>query len=106
LLLPGPGAWITLIMILLITIGEVVSMPFMSSFWSMRSDESNRGQYAALYTISWGIGQTLGPFLCAMLADISGFKVLFFTLGSLLVITAAGFSRLNRRHDPPVAQPS
>jgi predicted MFS family arabinose efflux permease len=94
LLLPANGKWITLFMILLITFGEIISMPFMNSFWIKRSDEKNRGQYAALYTIAWGIGQTAGPLLCSVLVDATNFKTLFAVLGSVLLITAFGFYRL------------
>src|SRR6185436_2572471 len=48
LLLPGNARWITLFMILIITFGEIISMPFMNSFWISRSNERNRGQYATL----------------------------------------------------------
>ncbi len=97
LLLPGNAKFITLLMIVFITIGEITSMPFMTSYWTSRSNENNRGQYAALYTIAWGIGQTLGPFLCSMLVDATNFKVLFIVLGSILFITAFGFYKLSKR---------
>lgn len=48
---------------LIITIGEMLSMPFMNSYWISRSSEHNRGQYAALYTIGWGIAQIGAPSL-------------------------------------------
>ena len=81
-------------MILLMTTGEIVSMPFMNSYWTSRSNERNRGQYAALYTIAWGMAQTLGPFLFSLVADHAGFKTLFIVMGTLLVFTAWGFQRL------------
>jgi predicted MFS family arabinose efflux permease len=97
LLLPGNGKLITLIMILLITFGEIIAMPFMNTFWTGRSNEKNRGQYAALYTIAWGIGQTMGPFLCSRLVDATDFDTLFLVLGSILTLGALGFYRLNKR---------
>jgi len=95
LLLPGNASWITLFMILLITFGEIMAMPFMNSFWISRSNEKNRGQYAALYTIAWGLGQTLGPFLCSRLVDATNFETLFVVLGGTLLFAAFGFSRLS-----------
>jgi len=94
LLLPGNAKWITLFMILLITFGEIISMPFMNSFWISRSNEKNRCQYAALYTMAWGIGQTLGPFLCALLVDATNFETLFVVLAGALAFAALGYSRL------------
>jgi len=94
LLLPGNAKFITLFMILLITVGEITCMPFMNSFWISRSNQTNRGQYAALYTIAWGMGQTLGPFLCSQLVDATNFETLFMVLGIALFFAAFGFSRL------------
>lgn len=62
LLVPGNAKIISLIMILFISIGEIMAMPFMNVFWLQRANDKNRGQYAALYTMSWGIGNTLGLF--------------------------------------------
>lgn len=94
LLLPGPARYISLLMILIITVGEITAMPFMNSYWISRSNEQNRGQYAGLYTMAWGTGQTLGPYACALIADQAGFFVAFTTMGILLLLTAFGFSRL------------
>ncbi len=97
LLIPGQAATVALVMILLISVGEIMSMPFMNTFWTSRSNDRNRGQYAALYTIAWGIGQTLGPVLFSQLVDATSFNVMFIVLGAVTVITAAGFYRL-RKH--------
>ena len=56
-----PAAVISMLMILLITMGEILSMPFMNSYWISRAHPSNRGQYAGYYTMAWSAAQTLGP---------------------------------------------
>ncbi len=96
LLLPGPAKLVVLLSIILITIGEIGSMPFMNSFWTARSNEKNRGQYAALYTISWGAAQTIGPFLSSALVDATNFTVLFQLVAGVLVLGALGFNRLDK----------
>ena len=101
LLIPGNGKCVTLLMILFITLGEIMSMPFMNTFWISRSNEKNRGQYAALYTMSWGFAQTIGPVICASIADNLGFKVLFVVLGLVLSFTAFGFYWLDRHKKKP-----
>jgi predicted MFS family arabinose efflux permease len=100
LLLPGKGMLIPLLMIILITAGEVLSMPFMNAYWTIRSNEKNRGMYAALYTIAWGIGQTIGPYICSLLVDRSGFPAMMITLGLVLTIAAFGFQTLKRAERP------
>lgn len=96
LLLPLGSMAVTLVMILLLSVGEIICMPFMASYWTMRSDETNRGQYAALFTISWGVAQSLGPFLASLVADHLNFFVLFVLIGAVLLYSAWGFYRLER----------
>lgn len=96
LLIPGNAKFISLVMILCVTVGEIMAMPFMNVFWTQRANNKNRGQYAALYTMSWGIGNTLGPFLCSALVEATNFKMMFIVLGSVLIITSVGFYRLSK----------
>lgn len=100
LLLPFSAVVVTLLMILLITFGEIFSMPFMSSYWSKRASDANRGQYAALYSISWGLAQTLGPVVCSFLVDHSSFSSLFLILSFVCFISALGFYRLKKNEVP------
>lgn len=97
LLIPGNAKLISLTMILFITIGEIMAMPFMNSFWIERCNDKNRGQYAALYTIAWGTANTLGPYLCSALVDATNFKVLFVVLGAVLFLTGFGFYKLGNK---------
>ena len=94
LLIPGNAKFISLLMILFISMGEIMAMPFMNTFWIKRTNDRNRGQYAALYTISWGIGNTLGPFLCSALIDHTSFQVGFIALAFVLFCSAFGFYKL------------
>ena len=96
LLIPGNAKIISLVMILFITVGEIMAFPFMNVFWIQRANDKNRGQYAALYTMSWGIGNTMGPFLCSALVEATNFKMMFIVLGGVLLITAVGFYRLSK----------
>jgi MFS family permease len=99
LLLHENARWVSLLMILLITVGEIAAMPFMNTFWTLRSNEQNRGQYAALYTMAWGIAQVLGPYLCSHLAEAAGFEVMFGVLAGILLIAAIGFYNLPSARD-------
>ena len=93
--IPG-GAIIACSMIVLVTFGEILSMPFMNSYWIARTQSSNRGQYAALYTMAWSAAQTLGPMGGAQLAEYSGFNVLWWTVGGLSILASLAFWRLHR----------
>ena len=95
LLIPGNAKLVSLVMILFITVGEIMAMPFMNVFWLQRANDKNRGQYAALYTMSWGIGNTAGPFLISTLVDATDFKVAFIVLGFVLLVASIGFKKLD-----------
>lgn len=96
LLIPGNYKLVCLVMIVLVTIGEITAMPFMSTFMMSRTNENNRGQYAALFTIAWGIGQTFGPYLCATLVEHTNFNVMFVVCAIVFLFTAFGFWKLNK----------
>lgn len=92
--IPGLTGMFILVMISIVTIGEICSMPFMNSYWITRTQPSNRGQYAALYTMAWSAAQTLGPLVGAQVADHFGFMRLWWFVGGLCIIAAFLFRQL------------
>jgi predicted MFS family arabinose efflux permease len=95
--IPGAPVAVAVSMIVLVTFGEILSMPFMNSYWIARTQPSNRGQYAALYTMAWSAAQTLGPMGGAQLAEHAGFNVLWWTVGGLAIIASLSFWKLHRK---------
>lgn len=85
------------LMILVMTVGEILSMPFMNAFWAGRSRAENRGQYAGLFTIAWSIAHTSGPMVGSMFAQQYGFRALWYGISTLCLLTSAGFLFLHRR---------
>ena len=98
LTIPGIGAAAAFLLIFTVTIGEILSMPFMNSFWISRTQAENRGQYAALYTMAWSAAQTIGPASGAQIADRFGFFWLWVTVGSLCLVVSFLFRQLGHRH--------
>lgn len=94
LLIPGPAAMISLLMILVITVGEIIAMPFMNTYWTKRSKPHNRGQYAALFTMAWGVAQTFGPYLVALVIDHKGYNIAFVLVSMVFCICSLGFAKL------------
>src|SRR5690606_23503449 len=79
-----PGAVLLAVGAMLIgTVGEVLSMPFMNSFWISRTSNNNRGQYAGLYTVAWSVAQVLGPSTGAVIAERWGFTTLWWYIGGV-----------------------
>jgi predicted MFS family arabinose efflux permease len=89
-LLP-PTALVAIFIVVLITISEMLSMPFMSSFWMGRSKDYNRGQYAALYSMSWSFAGVAAPFVGGIIIASGGFTALWWVLAGLSAIAAVGY---------------
>lgn len=89
-LLPGALS-LALLSTLFMTFGEMLSMPFMNSYWISRTNNDNRGKYAGLYTVAWSIAQITGPFAGSQLAGHISFSALWWAIGAISVITATGF---------------
>lgn len=83
--------------IFIITIGEILSMPFMNSFWIKRTTETNRGQYAAMYTIAWSIAQIAAPTLGSQVVQQFGYATLWWITTVTCIIASAGFMWLGSR---------
>jgi predicted MFS family arabinose efflux permease len=96
LILPGIGFGMALVMILMVTMGEIIAMPFMNSFWISRTRAANRGQYAALYTMAWSAAQTIGPMAGAQLVEYHGFFWLWGLAGILCMLAAFFFRQIQR----------
>lgn len=88
---------LALLFMLLITFGEIISMPFMNSYWIERTTSQNRGQYAALYTVAWSSAQIVGPVVCGQIAEHWGYNMLWWLLGSICIMLCLGFQWLKRR---------
>ncbi|MGB8191397.1 MAG: MFS transporter [Chitinophagaceae bacterium] len=94
-LLPGTVA-LAVSSVVILTFGEILSMPFMNAFWIARSNAHNRGQYAGLYTIAWALAQVMGPTFGALMAEHYGFSTLLWVIGALCMLAAVGFYYLRR----------
>jgi predicted MFS family arabinose efflux permease len=91
------GLMVALVSTLLITIGEIVAMPFMNSYYIARTTEYNRGQYAALFTMAWSVAQAIGSGTGTWLSDHLGFTHLWWAVSALCVIAAGGYYALQKR---------
>lgn len=91
------GFILATIVILMVTIAEIVGMPFMNSYYIARTTPENRGQYAALYTMAWSSAQVIGSLSGTQIAHSFGFYYLWWILGGLCVLTAFGFNYLQTK---------
>jgi predicted MFS family arabinose efflux permease len=73
---------------LLITFSEILALPFMNSYYLSYAGKTNTGKYAAVYTISWSIGQILAGFIGGIVIDIYGFSWLWIGAALLSLLAA------------------
>lgn len=85
-----------LLSMIFITFGEILTMPFMNSWWIGRAQSSNRGQYAALFSVAWASAQAIGPYSGALIAEHGGYKALWYAIGILCLLLAAFYRRLEK----------
>lgn len=93
-------ALIAILLVVLITLGEIISMPFTNTFWISRADNSNRGEYAGLYSMSWSAAQVIAPPLGSQVIAYGGFNMLWWVLSGVCLFTAAGFYILKSVTNP------
>jgi predicted MFS family arabinose efflux permease len=93
------GIATAILVVIIVTFGEMLSMPFMNSYWISRTTNYNRGEYAALYTMSWSAAQILAPALGSQMIYYGGFKLLWWVLGALCLLTSVGFIWLYNMND-------
>jgi len=99
------AAFTAVISVVILTLGEIMSMPFMNSFWISRTAENNRGSYAAMYTIAWSLAQVAAPTFGSQIIARQGYPTLFWVLFGICVVGALGFFVLGRKksQDPAAA---
>ena len=88
---------IAVLSMLLMTFAEMVSMPFMNSYYISRSSEGNRGQYAGYYTMAWSLAQIIGSTAGTQVAYAIGFNNLWWTIGAICLLTAIGYHYLQAK---------
>lgn len=88
------GFVIAILSMLLMTIAEMIAMPFMNSYYIARSTEGNRGQYAAYYTMAWSAAQVIGSASGTQIAYAIGYDNLWWIIGAICLLTALGYQLL------------
>lgn len=85
----------------MITLGEILCLPFMNSYWISRTRPYNRGSYAALYTMSWSTAQIIAPAIGAQVATRAGFPNLWWLISIFCAVLVAGVWLLEKKGKKP-----
>ncbi len=99
LLFLAPTNWVMLavVAVIVITLGEMLAMPFASSFSMNRSNDFNRGQYMAVYSLSYSVAHVAAPLVGMNVADHFGYGALWILLAVLCGLSYAGMLWLSKR---------
>jgi predicted MFS family arabinose efflux permease len=89
-------AFVAIFIVSLMTLGEIISMPFMNTFWLSRTTNSNRGEYAALYSMSWSAAQIIAPAAGSQIIAYGGFDTLWWILGAVCLFVSTGYYFLKK----------
>jgi MFS family permease len=94
-LVSGLGAF--LLAMVIITFGEMITVPISNALAVNLAPADMRGRYSAVFGISWGIPFAIGPYLAGVIMDDYNPDWLWYVCGLLAAIAAVGFIYLHRR---------
>lgn len=92
----GMIAW-SVSYIFVITFSEIFCMPFMMNYALSKPIQERQGQYAALYSISYGLANIIAPLVGLGIADSYGFETMFYFFIGFGLVATCGFAWLNRK---------
>jgi predicted MFS family arabinose efflux permease len=87
-----------LVYTLTMTLSEIFAMPFMMNYALSRPLKERQGQYAALYSIAYGIANIAAPSLGLGIASKYGFENMFYFLIAFSCFNFLGFWCLKKSH--------
>ena len=84
------------IAVAVISMAEIMAMPFMATYTVQSSGEKNRGIYMGMYSFAYSAAFVLAPAMGTTILSNYSFEVLWWTCGLLSIATAIGFYILLR----------
>ncbi|MFC3197761.1 MFS transporter [Parapedobacter deserti] len=90
-MLPIPtGHWVLYASIFMLSISEILAMPFMASVAVQRASKQTQGAYMGLNALAFSAAHVFSPFLGTSVADRYGFNTLWLGTAVALMAAAAG----------------
>lgn len=96
LLIPT-GYWILFLSMFLLSISEILAMPFMSSVVVKRSHRSTQGAYMGLNSLAFSAAHIFSPYLGTRIASNWGFSPLWLATAAVLFSISFGFFYLVKK---------
>jgi len=89
---------------MIITVGEMITVPVAQALVAHYSPEDMRGRYMAVYGFSWTIPFALGPLFGGLVIDNLDPRLLWYASGVIALVGVAGFLWLNRIQPVPATK--
>jgi len=83
--------WFLILSMTILCIGEIWTLPFMSTVTALRSGTNNKGAYMGMLGIGFSLSFIVTPYLGTLIAQKFGFITLWYGTGILMVIAAISF---------------
>ncbi len=97
-----PVLWIGAV---LLSFGEMFSMPFMQTFSVKRASVATRGQYAAAYSAVWSGAWVLAPAIGSQVVERAGYAALWWLMCLFCAVAWLGLGWVKRREIPHRTEP-
>lgn len=81
--------------ILIITLGEMISMPVSQAIAARFAPEEMRGRYMAVFSISWSLPSTIGPVAAGLILDNYDPNWVWYAGGIICLAAVGGFCLLH-----------
>lgn len=92
----GPVVGAAFACMVLMTVGEMLSLPFVASMALNFTNDKNRGQYMALFTMTYSVSHIIAPNIGLQVAEHFGFSTLWYLIMGLCLLVWVGFTYLDR----------
>ena len=86
---------------LLVSFGEIINFPFLSTTSMARANNASRGRYMGLTSMSFSLALIISPILGAFLLDNYGFDTLWTVMGIINFIGVLGYFLVKSEFDIP-----
>ncbi len=93
--------WGVMITVVIWTFGEMMALPPMSAYVAELAPPERRGEYMGIYTMSWGLAFTLGPWLGTVALDRFGGRALWLGVFTFAMIAVVVLARTRGRRGAP-----
>jgi MFS family permease len=91
-------AWL-LFSMLLITISEMLAMPFMTTYMINRAGPERKGSYASVYSMTWSVAQIISPIIATQTIAMAGHNALWILFAFLGLTVTLGMYILHRYNE-------